>query len=34
MVSATSFPPHYGHRPPRKELDSVAATIRLTLGAA
>jgi histidine triad (HIT) family protein len=28
------FPPHYGHRPPRKELDSVAATIRVALGAA
>jgi len=28
------FPPPYGHRPPREELESVAATIRASLGVA
>jgi histidine triad (HIT) family protein len=28
------FPPHYGRRPPREELDTNAATIRACLGAA
>ena len=29
-----TFPPHYGHVPPREELERVAATIRASLGGA